>query len=219
MEERISKGLCYNCDEKYNFNYVCKNKRQLFSMKVEEPLESGEEENEGVMNNVKLYVMMAQGFPTYEEGYIMSCVSIHALNSVYDFKTMRVTSSVKGKLCYDYAISYKADKENIVVDALSRSENHVQLCCISGVYDHILDAVKFTWEKDPNLYKLLQDLKNGANLKPYYRFHSGFLSRSGKMIMGNNADLRQQVMQFYHDSAMGHSRINDILQRLVTTQK
>ncbi|KAF3652903.1 hypothetical protein FXO37_17281 [Capsicum annuum] len=92
MEEWRSNGLCYNRDEKYSFNHVCKNKRQLFSMEVEE-----EEENEYIMDNVELFAMMAQGFPTDVEGSIMPCVSVHAMNGVYDCKKVRVTSTVKGK--------------------------------------------------------------------------------------------------------------------------
>lgn len=36
MDERRSKELCFNCDEKYIFGHVCKGKRQLFSLEIED---------------------------------------------------------------------------------------------------------------------------------------------------------------------------------------
>ncbi|PHT42008.1 hypothetical protein CQW23_20862 [Capsicum baccatum] len=76
-----------------------KTRGSYFRWGVEEPLESGEEDDECIMDNVELFAMMARGFPTDAEGSIMPCVSVHAMNGVYDFKTTRITSSGKGKGC------------------------------------------------------------------------------------------------------------------------
>lgn len=56
---------------------------------------------------------------------------------------------------YDYDISYKKWKENIVVDALSRKDNSAQLCSISVVHTSLLDEVKLTWAQEPSLQKLM----------------------------------------------------------------
>lgn len=47
MEDKRSKGLCFNCDEKYSYGHVCKKKRQLFCLEVEEPEELTEEVDTG----------------------------------------------------------------------------------------------------------------------------------------------------------------------------
>lgn len=43
MEERRAKGLCFNCDEKFSATHACKNKRQLFSLELEEVIIQEEE--------------------------------------------------------------------------------------------------------------------------------------------------------------------------------
>ncbi|KAF3644752.1 hypothetical protein T459_23859 [Capsicum annuum] len=102
-------------------------------MEVEEPLESVEEEDEGVMNNVELCAMMAQGFPTNEEGSIMPCVSVHTLNGVYDFKTIRVTSSVNGK-----AVQVLIDKGS-THNSLDLTTAKRLGCCLSRGCNMVLD--------------------------------------------------------------------------------
>ncbi|OIT26376.1 hypothetical protein A4A49_56933, partial [Nicotiana attenuata] len=97
MEERRSKGLCFNCDEKYTFGHVCKNKRQLFYMEIEEQQDPVELEEEVMFDAAELLTIMAQGLETDEEGSILPLVSMHAVSGIHDFRTMRVTVSVKGK--------------------------------------------------------------------------------------------------------------------------
>ncbi|XP_075088549.1 uncharacterized protein LOC142170516 [Nicotiana tabacum] len=71
MEERRSKGLCYNCDEKYSFGHVCKNRRQLFSMEVEEDLEGVEIEQDVMLDSAELLSMISQEWETDDEGSIL----------------------------------------------------------------------------------------------------------------------------------------------------
>ncbi|XP_075103740.1 uncharacterized protein LOC142178308 [Nicotiana tabacum] len=97
MEERRSKGLCYNCNEKYRFGHVCKNMRQFFSMEVEEEIEEVELEDEVMLDSPELITMIGQGLETNVEGSILPHVSVHAMNGLHDFRTMRVIVSVKGK--------------------------------------------------------------------------------------------------------------------------
>lgn len=44
-----------------------------------------------------MFAMMAHGLATDFEGIIMSHVSVHSMNNTHDFKTLRVTISVRGK--------------------------------------------------------------------------------------------------------------------------
>lgn len=97
IEERMSKGLCFNCDEKYTFRHVCKNKRHLFYMEVEEQQDPVELEEEAIFDAAELLTIMAQGLETDEEGSILPLVSMHAISGIHDFRTMRVTVFVTGK--------------------------------------------------------------------------------------------------------------------------
>lgn len=98
MEERRSKGLCFNCDEKFSPGHVCKNKRQLFSLELEEYVGPEEQGEECLLDSAEMFAMMPQGLATDAEGSIMPHVSVHAMNGTYDFRTMRVTTTIKGKV-------------------------------------------------------------------------------------------------------------------------
>ncbi|XP_049345420.1 uncharacterized protein LOC125809928 [Solanum verrucosum] len=101
MEERRSKGLCFNCDEKYSYGHVCKKKRQLFYMEVEEGEgEPKEMEDDIMVDPTEFFTMIGQGLETDNEGAILTHVSVHAMNGSHDFRTMRVTMSVKGKVVH-----------------------------------------------------------------------------------------------------------------------
>ncbi|KAH0663643.1 hypothetical protein KY285_028630 [Solanum tuberosum] len=98
METRRSKGLCFNCDEKYSYGHVCKKKRQLFYMEVEEgEREPKEIEDDIMVDPAEFLTMIGQGLETDNERAILPHVFVHAMNGSHDFKTMRVTVSVKGK--------------------------------------------------------------------------------------------------------------------------
>lgn len=71
-------------------------KRELFSLEVEDCEESTAVEEE-MMDPGELLAMMAQGLETDSEGSILPHVSMHEMNGIHDFRTMRVTVSVKGK--------------------------------------------------------------------------------------------------------------------------
>lgn len=46
---------------------------------------------------LEIFAMMAQGLATDSEGSIMPHVSVHVMNGVQDFRTMRVTTSFRVK--------------------------------------------------------------------------------------------------------------------------
>lgn len=54
-------------------------------------------------------------------------------------------------LGYDYTISYKKGKYNIVIDALSRKQEPIQLFSISSVQSQLLEVVKDSWNQDVKL--------------------------------------------------------------------
>lgn len=61
-------------------------------------------------------------------------------------------------LGYDYTISYKKGKGNIVADALSRKEEAIQLFSIFGISSDLLESVKLRWNQDPHLQNLIQNI-------------------------------------------------------------
>ncbi|KAG8368991.1 hypothetical protein BUALT_Bualt15G0103800 [Buddleja alternifolia] len=87
IDEKRSKGLCFWCDEKFNRDHICKNKRQLYLLEV--PLEEREEEGDDSE--------IDEDPDNGEEEITEFHISMHAMTGIHDYKTMRVTRITKGK--------------------------------------------------------------------------------------------------------------------------
>lgn len=85
----------------------------------------------------------------------------------------------------------KKGKDNVVADALSRREEPIQLCSISGVQAQLLEDVKNSWLQDPVLQKLITSIQTTVVTKPYYSYHAMILSRKSKMMVGSVATVRK----------------------------
>jgi hypothetical protein len=70
---------------------------------------------------------------------------------------------------YDYEISYKKGKDNVVADALSRKyEDEGSLFSLSFIVPDWLQAVHQEWLQDPKSSHLIQQLQNKAQAPPRY---------------------------------------------------
>ena len=104
---------------------------------------------------------------------------------------------------YDYEIQYRQGKENLAADGLSRVFSAQLLTmALSTISSPLLDAIKASWVQDPHLQSLIQALEAGQP-RPHYTWQQGILYRKGKVMVGNDPTLKQQLLQVFHDSAVG----------------
>lgn len=100
MEEKRSKGLCFWCDEKYSYGHQCMKKRQLFYLELGEGskmLEMDREEDVFDWESMK-WPQEKERIAEKEEHSTTPRVSVNAMTGIVDYKTMKVTGSVKGKV-------------------------------------------------------------------------------------------------------------------------
>ncbi|GKV27572.1 hypothetical protein SLEP1_g36732 [Rubroshorea leprosula] len=118
---------------------------------------------------------------------------------------------------YDFSISYKKGKENVVVDALSRvSSNQLMQMAVFRILPGIYEEVRLSWEVDPVRREICNKLQQGSLKDSAYTWSEGQLRRKGRLVVGNNAALRRKLIHLVHDSAMGgHSGIQASIKRLV----
>lgn len=77
-----------------------------------------------------------------------------------------------------------------------------------------MERIRGTWEKDSHLQVVIQQLKRGQIVKHYSWFQDQ-LKRKRKFVVGKDDKIRREILQHYHDSALGgHSGINATYRRI-----
>lgn len=101
-------------------------------------------------------------------------------------------------MAYHYEIQYKQGKLNVVADALTRhSSIEVTLMALHNVFSNLFQRVQATWEVDQKLKSIIQQLSSGNPVKHYSWVHNQ-LRRKGKLVIGDNLELKQELLNHYH---------------------
>ena len=116
---------------------------------------------------------------------------------------------------YDYEIHFRQGKENLVADGLSRLYGMQLLTfTLSSITSELMTAIKTTWLQDPSIQQLIQALEAGQQ-HPKYMWQQGLLYRKGKLVVGADPAVKQQLLQLFHDSSIGgHSGIQVTKKRI-----
>ncbi|GJR52082.1 retrotransposon-related protein [Tanacetum coccineum] len=153
-----------------------------------------------------------QALSTYEKEFMVMLMALdkwrgYLLDRHFKIKTdhfilkylfgQRLTTPFQTKwlpklLGYDYEISYKKGRENIIADAFLRVSGGTELnsLVLTSIASDLLQQVKDSWNNDPILQALIQQLKD----KSY---------------------LRNNIINYYHsDATGGHSGTDVTVQRL-----
>jgi transposase InsO family protein/ribosomal protein L21E len=119
----------------------------------------------------------------------------------------RIAEGVQHKLMlklleFDFSIEYKKGKENVVADALSRK--FWQLSAISSATPVWIRDITASYLQDPQVKSVLEQcLVTPTTPPPHYSVKAGVLRYKGRIVVGNNTPLRNQLMQALHSSAVG----------------
>lgn len=105
---------------------------------------------------------------------------------------------------YDFEIQYKQSKDNVAADALSRvSGSQLLSITLSQAHQGFYDSLQLLWQRDPHLKKLISDLTANPQSHPSFSFANGELRRKGKLVVGNDIELKTHILKWLHDSAIG----------------
>ena len=120
-------------------------------------------------------------------------------------------------LGFDYKIVYKKGSENMVADALSRSDHGGTLLqlAVSIVASDVCDKVKRSWQSDIDVHQLIQSLVDNTYHGNKYTWQDGVLKRKGKVVVGADEELRKQLVNHFHGDAVGgHSGVHVTAKKL-----
>lgn len=116
---------------------------------------------------------------------------------------------------YDYEIMYKKDKENVAADALSRVQgSELVAITVSSIEPALLGRIQNSWKEDIDAQHIIRSLEAGEEGSAY-AWDGTMLTRKGKLVIGNDLNLRRDLLFLYHASAIGgHSGVHATLQRI-----
>ena len=117
---------------------------------------------------------------------------------------------------YDFEIQYKLGKENVAADALSRvSGSQLLHMTLSQAHQGFYDSLRLLWQSDPKLRKIISELQADPKSHPSYTFINEELRRKGKLVVGNDVNIKTHIFRWLHDSAIGgHSGRDATLHRI-----
>ncbi|KAF8085683.1 hypothetical protein N665_0651s0003 [Sinapis alba] len=105
---------------------------------------------------------------------------------------------------YTFEIQYKQGKENVAVDALSRvSGSQLLHLALSQVHHGFYEALSQLWETDQNLCNIITELKTKPSKHSAYSFINGEFHRKGKLVVGDNPEVKLHIFKWLHNSAVG----------------
>ncbi|XP_021766133.1 uncharacterized protein LOC110730619 [Chenopodium quinoa] len=117
---------------------------------------------------------------------------------------------------FDYEIQYKAGKENVADDALSRVQgSNILLLAISVVDSDLASSIITSYALDDNLQIIYQSLPAGNQTDASFTLRDGLLRKKGRIVVGPNEDLRRKLLHWQHATLeAGHSGREQTLKRL-----
>lgn len=111
---------------------------------------------------------------------------------------------------FDYEIQYKKGVENVTADQ-GELLTMVSSTINTALYEKIVDS----WDHDTDLQMLIQQLQNGVLPTGHYTWANSQLRRKGKLVVGNNPELRSELIKQVHsDSVGGHSGVKTTTHKL-----
>ena len=117
---------------------------------------------------------------------------------------------------YDYTPSFRKRASNTAGDALSRLPL-VEFHAISIFNTDLLHRINLSWVQDPAMVHLLHKAQHSQGDNNKYTWRNKELMRKGKLLVGVNAQLRNDLLAYFHSSHQdGHSGIEAIMKRIAT---
>lgn len=100
---------------------------------------------------------------------------------------------------YDFVILYKAGKENVVVDALSRREEQGELLALSTPFPRWLTTIQEEVAANSKLQKMAQNIQQGQAMGPW-GYKEGVIFFKNKIFLLKDSPSIPMIMNQFHSS-------------------
>ncbi|GJU29374.1 ty3-gypsy retrotransposon protein [Tanacetum coccineum] len=138
--------------------------------------------------------------------------SDEATESFHALQQAMVKSPVLALPNFNKEVTIETDASSYGVGAVFQQEGHPIAFLNSN---ELVEAVKATWSSDPTLKSMILSLQQGHSKNSRYTWSANELRRKGKLVVGNDEQLRLKlVSHFYESLTGGHSGVHATMKRL-----
>ncbi|GJT62999.1 ty3-gypsy retrotransposon protein [Tanacetum coccineum] len=142
-----------------------------------------------------------QAFPTYKKDFWSLQLEIFFGSKYHYPNSNEVASKIIG---FDYEVMYKRGIDNAAADAMSGREDVSELFTLSttSISIDLYQRIVGRWIEDDHLQTIIAALQKGET-KKQYALHNNQLLRKGKLVVGRNESLRQDLLSYFRDGVIG----------------
>ena len=90
-------------------------------------------------------------------------------------------------LGFDYEITYKMWKENVVADALSQLPEQAEFSVVLFPTNDFLEHIKMEWQEDSDTSKIIKKLEEAPSPMAHYNRDSNELCYKGRIVLVTNS--------------------------------
>ena len=90
-------------------------------------------------------------------------------------------------LGFDFELTYKKGKENILADALSQLPEQVKVSTVSFPTSDFLEDIKMEWQEDSETSKIIKKLEEAPSPMAHYNCDSKELHYKGRIVLVTNS--------------------------------
>ena len=88
---------------------------------------------------------------------------------------------------------------------------------VSNVNSGLMEEIQQAWQEDPNMQAIIRELLINPSSHPHFSWQSAQLRRKGRLVVGHNPSLKQKILSWLHNSAIGgHSGVEATMRRVKT---
>ncbi|MCQ7691340.1 Ty3/Gypsy family RNase HI domain-containing protein [Salmonella enterica] len=109
-------------------------------------------------------------------------------------------------LRFDYEITYKKGKENVLADALLRLPEQAKVSAISLPTTGLLEDIREEWKKDPEISNIIKKLEEDPSAIAHYTWDSRDLHYKGRIVLILDSPCIKIILHEMHSTpSAGHS--------------
>ncbi|GJW47595.1 retrotransposon-related protein [Tanacetum coccineum] len=122
----------------------------------------------------------------------------------------------KGLSTYEkelWAVVYALEKWRVSRSPLPSLQSMI----VSEISNDLLQRIQASWVTDLSIQQIIQKVKDGGNVDSKFSWQDEQLRRHGRLVIGSNAQLRSELLKYYHNEPLGgHSGVEATYKRLKT---